>query len=158
MIELVNWPLNSNDYGIALTLITMTAKKKPDKPKYPHWLSRNAERITTPILTAVGLSIIYFGYGWLVVEPEHEETKRRVEVQERLVELLTESVAQSSKSITQLATDRAGAVYGGSTAAIARLEQSNRGKPFDEWDTEDQRLYEAAKTQLRSAEERLGIR
>ncbi len=133
----------------------MPTKKPPAKP---HWLSREMERFATPLITAVAISAIYFGFDYLVVEPEHQQTIRTVEQHEELISLLSQSVAQQAGSITDLATDRAGAVYGGATTAIARLEQQNRGKPFNEWDVEDQRLYEAAKTQLESAEKRLGIR
>ena len=136
----------------------MPKSKKTAAEKKPHWLSREMERFATPLITAVAISAIYFGFDYLVVEPEHQQTIRTVEQHEELINLLSQSVAQSSASIKSLATDRAGAVYGGATSAIARLEEQNRGKPFAEWDVEDQRLYEAAKTQLESAEQRLGIR
>lgn len=136
----------------------MGKTKKTSPVKKPHWLSREMERFATPLITAVAISAIYFGFDYLVVEPEHQQTIRTVEQHEELINLLSQSVAQSATSIKGLATDRAGAVYGGATSAIARLEEQNRGKPFVEWDVEDQRLYDAAKTQLESAEQRLGIR
>ncbi len=131
-----------------------TAKKTVDKP---HWLSREMERFATPILTAVAISAIYFGFDYMTTDPEHQQTIRTVEQHEELINLLSQSVAQSATSIKSLATDRAGAVYGGASRAIEGLEEKNRGVPFAEWEVADQRLYDAAKTQLASAEERLGI-
>ncbi len=134
-----------------------TKKTKVSKEKRPHWLSREVERFTTPVLTAVALGVIYFAYDWLVVEPEHAQTVRTVEQHEELLNLLSQSVAQQSKSITSLATDRAGAVYGGASRAIEQLEADNIDKPFDDWSVQDQRLYEAAMTQRDDAAKRLGI-
>lgn len=122
-----------------------------------HWLSRGMERITTPVLTAAILGIGALTWNYLVTEPELTPVTRTVEQHKELISLLTQSVAQQSKSITDLATDRAGAVYGGATNAIERLEAANRSKPLIEWSVEDRRLYEAALTQQKSAAERLGI-
>ena len=140
--------------GIASTSWPMPTKTKPTKP---HWLSREMERFATPAITAALIGVGAFVWNILVTEPELAPVVRTVEQHEELINLLSQSVAQSSASIKSLATDRAGAVYGGATTAIARLEQKNRGQPFSAWDVEDQRLYDAAKTQLASAEQRLGI-
>jgi len=136
----------------------MGKTKKTSPVKKPHWLSREMERFATPIITAVAISAIYFGFDYLTTDPEIAPTIRTVKQHDELINLLSQSVAQQTSSIKSLATDRAGAVYGGATAAIERLEAANAGKPFDQWSVTDQRLYEAAETQLADAEKRLGIR
>lgn len=130
----------------------------------PHWFSREKERVVNAAITACIIGAGIFIIDYVTVDPEHEETKLRVEQhEERLnqgdetIALLTQSVAQQTISITGLAVDRAVTALSEATKTIVELEREHGAKPLTEWPEADRQLYVAAKAQLTSAEQRLGI-
>jgi len=126
-----------------------------DKKPKPHWLSREVERFTMPVLTAAILGIGAGIYNHFTTDPEHQTTIERVKQTERTQALLTENVAvltksnkQQAASINSLSGDRAAGIEKSSLLELERLESKNRGRPLDDWDATDLRLYKLAEKQL----------
>jgi hypothetical protein len=135
----------------------------PEKESKAHWVSREVERFATPIITAVVISLIYFGVDFLVTEPELATREVRIEQNERLIVGLAENVVVLTKSnraqtasINSLSSDRTAGIEKSSLIELERLETKNRGVPMDDWDVTDRRLYTLAESQLSKAIARSG--
>lgn len=135
-----------------------------DTSDHPHWFSREKERVLNAALTAAIIGAGIFVIDYVTTDPEHEETKLRVKQhEERLnqgdetIALLTQSVAQQAISVTGLAVDRAVTALSEATKTVVELERDHGRKALDDWPEADRQLYLAAKTQLASAEIRLGL-
>jgi len=135
-----------------------------DQDDHPHWFSREKERVLNAAITAAIIGAGIFVIDYVTTDPEHEQTKLRVEQhEERLnqgdetIALLTQSVATQTMSITGLAFDRAVIALKEGTKTVLELERTHGRKALDEWPEIDRQLYITSKAQVENAEMRIGM-
>ena len=135
-----------------------------DTSDHPHWFSRAGERVVNAGLTAMIIGAGIFIIDYVTTDPEHAETKLRVEQhEERLnqgdqtIALLTQSVATQTMSITGLAFDRAVIALKEGTKSILELERTHGRKPLEQWPEIDRQLYITSQAQVENAEMRIGM-
>lgn len=115
------------------------------------------QHLINSVLTAFLIGAGAFLYSHFTTDPEHAVTQQTVKQHEETIELLTQSVAKQSISVTGLAIDRAVSALKEASKVKAQVEADNADSPPDEWTDIDRQLYLGALAQIKSAEERLGL-